>query len=400
MSSYGNHLDKIIAENYASANSRSNPVTIKCSPRMPSHSHGSCSGGGDGGHTGPMGYRGHTGCRGPTGLKGPTGKIGYRGHTGDTGPTGQTGHRGVGTFNLKTIYPDIDFPRDNKIQKIENDSNVSYVNSEEIFQHSILSFKAPVNGNRFKAGLNDAKNSDEFFHYLHFHDSTYDIVITILDDNGSTGITTISDLPYQEDDNFVLLIDNAVITVTQNETVMYHNTNRYSGRFHQALFGLYSMGSSISDIAFGYLSGGNTGMTGATGATGATGLRGETGYTGYTGQAGEAGSQGPAGSDGISGGLIIHLDADTGTAATIGSIKKSPITTTQTVVECPVNTSSTVPKISFYSDSGLLTNRVIPEGVWRINLYASLNDLSGGSVSFYTNIYKTESGQEVLLVDG
>ena len=92
-SSYGNHLDKIRAENYASANSRSNPVTIKCSPRLPHHHHG-------GGHTGPRGFRGHTG---PTGSKGPTGKIGYRGHTGQTGPTGHTGHRGVGTFNLKTI---------------------------------------------------------------------------------------------------------------------------------------------------------------------------------------------------------------------------------------------------------------------------------------------------------
>ena len=309
MSSYGNHLDKIRAENYASANSRSNPVTIKCSPRIPSHSHG--SGGGGGGHTGPMGYRGHTGCRGPTGVKGPTGKIGYRGHTGETGPTGHTGHRGVGTFNLKTIYPDIEFPRDNKIEKVDNDQNVSYVNSEEIFQYSILSFKAPVNGSRFKVGLNDAKNSDEFFHYLHFNNTTYDIVITVQDEHGTTGINTISNLPYSSNDNFVLLIDNSVITVTQNETVMYHSTNRYSGRFHQALFGLYSTGSSISDIAFGYLSGGNTGMTGSTGATGEkgdTGHIGREGDTGHTGPEGQAGSQGPAGSDGISGGLIIHLD--------------------------------------------------------------------------------------------
>ena len=125
MSSYGNHLDKIRAENYASANSRSNPVTIKCSPRMNGHGHSQGGGGGGGnGPTGPIGYRGHTGCRGPTGIKGPTGKIGYRGHTGATGLIGQTGFRGVGMFNLKTIYPDIEFPRDNQIKKTDNDKNV------------------------------------------------------------------------------------------------------------------------------------------------------------------------------------------------------------------------------------------------------------------------------------
>ena len=122
MSSCNNYLDNVRLENGTKLNCRVIPAGIRCShpphshhtthPTHPTHTthttqptHPTHTTHPIHGHTGPIGYRGHTGCKGPKGY---------------TGPRGQMGYKGVGTFNLKTVYSDIEFPRDNQIEKVTN----------------------------------------------------------------------------------------------------------------------------------------------------------------------------------------------------------------------------------------------------------------------------------------
>jgi hypothetical protein len=150
---------------------------------------------------------------------------------------------------------------------------------------------------------------------------------------------------------------------------------------------------------------GPTGINGQTGFTGVTGLTGFTGFTGFTGTTGFTGPQGPPGQGG---GLVLYmnyndssLNIDTYRYYGLDTTLYTTSGTTNSVTydNIPNNYNGPVPNsvfvgatdptnITFALNTGILTSKTIPSGIWDMNIWAAADKNSNADhLELYWKLY-------------
>lgn len=132
-------------------------------------------------------------------------------------------------------------------------------------------------------------------------------------------------------------------------------------------------------------------MTGTTGASGNTGPTGTTGPIGITG---------PQGIAGITSGLVLYFDTNSGSSPVSGTLFVIPNSGAQTNVTTSVNSGSGTVLGTFVSDVGVPGTTVVAGGNWNVWLYAKT---SAQNIYFWAVIQEVQlDGSTVIqtLVNG
>lgn len=272
-----NNLERIQARNHQQY------MTVQCSANDPpiyshSHNHGqyhahapvSHSHIGPRGHTGArgpaghIGYRGHTGYRGATGMLGPTGVPGPMGNLGPTGmlgpagvpgpmgSLGPTGPMGIGLFHLVVSDSVAVEGNHDRLRHVGTDITDATAYTQEAFEHSILTFTAPVNGTYTEIGLAPGPDA-EFAHSIVFLEDTFYVKSgdQTYDATRWSNKAVVTTDAYSPTDVFSLVRTSISVTFAKNNVVVHLGANAdTSHTLANARFLLTRTGTVVDNIMY------------------------------------------------------------------------------------------------------------------------------------------------------
>ncbi len=321
------------------------------------------------GATGSQGIQGITGATGATGSTGSQGETGATGSQGITGATGATGSQGIqGPPILTTLSQ--------SAPATTNDMTQGYQVG------SLWSVYGYVNGQSSIWVCTDASTASAVW-----QPSSSTVMkngVPVATDDFSLGYH-VGHMWYDLDTNLLYWCHTATVGAAY-----WIQVNSVGATGSQGIQGVGATGATGSQGIQGETGAtGSQGIQGATGATGSQGIQGETGATGSqgiqgaTGATGSQGIQGATGATGSKGdtgettGRILYFNNSiasdiTGYREMYGiydGYTESNIATTAT--------NSTPALITIFTNPiGLPGVTILPTGIWDINIYANVDNLS------------------------
>jgi hypothetical protein len=189
------------------------------------------------------------------------------------------------------------FPTSNSVTKTTNIQGQTTCRTIESYPYNscFVTVKLTKINTYAEIGIQNADKSYEFLFLIY----RYPTVKLIAYDSGDQGFSP--NYSWSENDILTIAATSSSICYYKNGEYLFSTTLDPNKRALNGYFLLTDVSDSLTNVAFGYSSSGQTGSTGPQGYQGFTGYQGFQGFTGYQGFQGFTGSTGPQGFQGFQG---------------------------------------------------------------------------------------------------